>query len=307
MDLHAIDLNLLVAFRAFMAERSVTKAGVRIGRTQPAMSAALARLRHLLKDELFVRGPEGLVPTQRALDLAEPIGHALAEIERSLAPLQSFDPASATGSFSIALGSHPATVLLPALVETLARCAPGITLHIRGFQHRDELIRLLDEGAADAAVGVEASFKAARILQQPLFTERYVCVMRRNHPLAKADLDLDGFVALDHLLVSPEDDRRGAVDVALERIGRQRRLAVTLPQMHAAPRIVAHTDLIATLMERVVDTSEHRGELVKKPPPVDLPSVGFLLHWHRRNDAQVQQRWLREQIVAAAAGLTPTA
>ncbi|CAA9329566.1 MAG: Transcriptional regulator, LysR family, partial [uncultured Microvirga sp.] len=99
MDLHGIDLNLLVAFDALMAERSVTRAGTRIGRTQPAMSAALARLRALLKDELFVRAPGGLQPTPRALDLAEPLGRALAEIQRTLDFTQAFDPRSSATSF----------------------------------------------------------------------------------------------------------------------------------------------------------------------------------------------------------------
>src|SRR3546814_101524 len=148
MDLHGIDLNLLVAFDALMAERSVTRAGVRIGRTQPAMSAALSRLRALLQDELFIRGPEGLQPTPRALDLAEPLGHALAEIQRTLEFTQVFDPSKSSVTLSIGLSEHAAFVVLPKLLAVLRVQAPGILLRIRNFDHRDEVLSLLDLGGA---------------------------------------------------------------------------------------------------------------------------------------------------------------
>lgn len=124
MDLHGIDLNLLVAFDAFMAERSVTRAGARIGRSQPAMSAALSRLRALTEDELFVRSPAGLQPTARAIDLAEPLSRALADIERTLAFTQRFDPQFSTAIFTLGLSEHPAHIVLPRLVQQLREVAP---------------------------------------------------------------------------------------------------------------------------------------------------------------------------------------
>src|SRR5687767_5365939 len=130
MDLHGIDLNLLVAFDALMAERSVTCAGARIGRTQPAMSAALARLRALLRDELFVRGPDGLQPTPRALDLATPLSAALAQIQQTLAFTQDFDPASSAATVTLGLSEHPAFLLLPRLLPALQAAAPGIVLRV---------------------------------------------------------------------------------------------------------------------------------------------------------------------------------
>src|SRR5918998_1790205 len=154
MDLHGIDLNLVVAFDALMAERSVTRAGTRIGRTQPAMSAALARLRALLKDELFVRAPGGLQPTPRALDLAEPLGRALAEIQQTLDFTQAFDPRSSATSFKLGLSDHPAFVLLPKLVERLREAAPAATLRIVNFTARDDAVPILDGGEADLTVGV---------------------------------------------------------------------------------------------------------------------------------------------------------
>ncbi|WP_211241427.1 LysR family transcriptional regulator [Cystobacter fuscus] len=297
MDLHGIDLNLLVAFDALMAERSVTRAGTRIGRTQPAMSAALSRLRALLRDELFVRGPSGLQPTPRALELAEPLSRALAQIQRTLEFTQVFEPASSTGTFTIGLQEHPAFVLLPRLVSALRAVAPHVTLHVRGFTARDEAIGMLDAGEADVAIGVPPA-STDRILTRPLFEERFVCVLRKDHPAGREPLDLDRFLALSHLLVSPENDRFGHVDVELAKRGLKRRLGLTLPQMYAAPKLVASSDMIATLMEGVIESSGMGDALRVLPPPIALAPAAFVLSWHRRNDAHPAQRWFRDCIAA---------
>jgi DNA-binding transcriptional LysR family regulator len=302
VDLHGIDLNLLVAFDALMAERSVTRAGTRIGRTQPAMSAALSRLRNLLKDELFIRSPNGLQPTPRALDLAEPLGHALAEIQRTLEFTQGFDPSTSAVSFSLGLSDHPTFVLLPHLLAVLREKAPGITLRIRDFTARDDAISMLDSGEVDLTIGVPPS-PTGRILNRPLFQERFVCILRKGHPAAEAPLDLDNFLGLSHLLVSPENERFGIVDVALAKEGLKRRLALTLPQMYAAPVLIARSDMIATLMEGVVLASGHAHELSILPPPLDLEPIQFVLSWHRRNDVHPAQRWFRDCVASLAAAL----
>ena len=298
MDLHGIDLNLLVAFDALMAERSVTRAGVRIGRTQPAMSAALSRLRALLRDELFVRSPAGLQPTPRALDLAEPLTRALADIQRTLAFTQAFDPQTSSASFNLGLSEHPTFALLPRLAERLREAAPAVTLRVRSFTARDDAVALLDAGDIDLAVGVPPTATPGRILTRPLFEEHFVCVVRRGHPAAAAPLDLDAFLGLSHLLVSPEDERFGLVDAALARRGLKRRLALTLPQMYAVPLLVARSDMVATLMDGVVRASGHAGDLAVLPTPLALDPVPFVLSWHGRNDGHPAQRWFRDCIAS---------
>jgi DNA-binding transcriptional LysR family regulator len=300
--LHAIDLNLLVTFEALMAERSVTRAGTRIGRTQPAMSAALARLRHLFQDELFVRGPNGLEPTPRALDLAEPVAKSLRYAREALTFSESFDPRTASATFRLALSDHPAFLLLPRLLAELKRTAPGITLDVHGYSARDRQVELLDAGQIDMAVGVPPQ-TAPRILTHPLFEETFVCVLRVDHPSARGKLDLETFLALEHLLVSPEGDRFGHIDRKLGELGRRRRLGLTLPQMYVAPAVVAETDLVATLLRGVVEVSAHRERLALFEPPVDLPTIPFLLSWHQRNDTHPGQRWFREFIIAMARGV----
>lgn len=297
MDLHGIDLNLLVAFDALMQERSVTKAGIRIGRTQPAMSAALSRLRALFQDELLVRGPDGLQPTPRATDLAGPLQQALAEIQKTLAFTQRFEPQASTLTFTLGLSDHPAFVLLPQLMSALAGIAPDITLQVRNFSARDDAVEMLDTGAVDVTIGVPSA-AAGRILTQPLFEERFVCILRKGHPLATRPLDLESFLSLGHLLVSPENDRFGHVDIALARQGLKRRLALTLPHMYAAPLLVAQSEMIATLMAGVVAASGRESELAILEPPVELSPVPFVMSWHRRNDAHPAQRWFRETIAA---------
>ncbi|WP_042688739.1 LysR family transcriptional regulator [Azospirillum sp. B506] len=306
MDLYGIDLNLLVAFDALMAERSVTRAGARIGRTQPAMSAALARLRGLLKDELFVRGPKGLQPTPLALDLAHPIAQALTGLQRALEFTQSFDPSTSTASFTLGLSDHPTFALLPALLEVLREQAPGITLRIRNFIARDDAIGMLDAGEVDLTIGVPPS-ATGRILSRPLFEEHFVCVVRKGHPTVHPPLKLQGFLELPHLLVSPENESYGVVDAALAKQGLKRRLALTLPQLYAAPALVAQTDLIATLMEGVVAASGYEERLCIMPAPLDLPRILFALSWHRRNDVHPAQRWFRDMLasVPCRAGLHP--
>lgn len=298
MDLHGIDLNLLVAFDALMAERSVTKAAARVGRTQPAMSAALGRLRSLLGDDLFVRGPGGLQPTPRAIDLAEPLSQALAEIQRTLAFTQRFDPETSSASFGLALSYHPAALVLPRLMALLREVAPAVTLRVGSFDHRDDAVAILDTGQADIAIGVPPTVPpGGRILSRLLFTERFVCIMRKDHLAADRPLDLDAFLGLSHVLVSPENERFGVVDEALGARGLRRRLGLTLPHMFVAPSIVAQSDMIATVMAGVVDHCGQIDRLAIREPPLELPSPKFVMAWHRRNDAHPAQRWLRERIV----------
>lgn len=306
MDLHGIDLNLLVAFDALMAERNVTRAGARIYRSQPAMSAALSRLRILLKDELFVRSPNGLQPTPRALDLAEPISHALAEIQRTLDFTQGFDPQSSTSIFTVGLSDHPTFVLLPRLIEVLQDVAPMVALHVRSFTARDDAIAMLDAGEVDLAIGVPPTTSTGRILTRPLFEERFVCIVRKDHPVAQVPLNLETFLSLSHLLVSPENDHFGHVDAALARQGLKRRLALTLPQMYAAPLVVARSDMIATLMGGVVNLSGYADELCVLAPPLELESVSFVMSWHRRNDVHPSQLWFRS-CIGSLPGVMPSA
>ncbi|WP_420006261.1 LysR family transcriptional regulator [Arenibacterium sp. LLYu02] len=293
MNLNSIDLNLLVGFEALMAERNVTRAAARVGRTQPAMSGTLARLRDLMEDELFVRSASGLQPTPRALELHEPISRALAQIQSAFSFLERFEPETADTAFTIAMSDPPTLFLLPALFEELAREAPGITLHVRGFDDRDEAIALLDSGVVDVAIGVPPTEKAGRILSRPLFEDGFVTIMRTGHPAARGALTRDTFLAWPHVLFSPEDDRFGIVDQRLEDLGLRRNLVLTVPNATAAALVVERTDAFCTMLIGLALQFAASGKVIFAETPLDLPRAPFTMNWHRRNDANLAQRWFR--------------
>lgn len=303
MDFHGIDLNLLVAFDALMRERNVTRAAAQVGVSQPAMSAALSRLRKLLGDPLFLRGAPGLLPTPRARELAEPLLQALRQIETTLVSKPAFAPGKASLTLNLGLSDYPAFVLLPSLLEALEKQAPGVSLSVRAFNDRDEAVDLLDAGEIDAAIGVPPTHADGRILTRALLRDEFVTIVASDHPAARRGMDMDTYLALPHILVSPEGDRHGLVDRALAQQGRQRVLALTLPQMFAVPAVVARTRMTATVMKRVALHSSAGRQIALLPPPIALPEIVFDLIWHRRSDGSPAQRWFRAQIEAVAASL----
>jgi DNA-binding transcriptional LysR family regulator len=300
MDFHGFDLNLLVAFDALMRERNVTRAATQVGVSQPAMSAALSRLRNLLGDPLFLRSANGLLPTLRARDIAEPVSQALEQLASTLSKNPGFEPSTCVMTVRLGMQDYPAFVLMPTLVEALVQEAPGLTLNIHAFNNRDHAVDLLDAGIIDIAMGVPPTRVDGRILTRLLLRDDFVTIVSSSNPAASHGMDLKTYLALSHVLVSPEGDQFGLVDQALAKHGQERRLALTLPQMFAVPGIVARTDLTATILKRAAKGWADSG-LVSFKPPVDLPSVEFSLIWHRRCDAHPAQRWFRDFVSRHAA------
>jgi DNA-binding transcriptional LysR family regulator len=303
MDFHGIDLNLLVAFDALMNERNVTRAATQVGVSQPAMSAALSRLRTLLGDPLFQRSGTGLVPTARARDLASPVAAALRQIEAAMISQPVFQPETASMTFRLGLQDYPTLILLPALLAALERTVPGIALNVLAFNDRDAAVDLLDDGAIDVAIGVLPAHTDARILTRPLLRDEFVTIVSADHPAAGRPLDLNAYLDLRHVLVSPEGQLHGLVDQALAQQGRQRKLALTVPHIFAVPDVVARTGMAATILKRVAQHSQAGHRLVLLPPPLPLPEIDFHQIWHRRGDSHPAQRWFREFIAQQAAAL----
>ena len=303
MNFHGIDLNLLVAFDALMSERNVTRAAAHVGVSQPAMSAALARLRKLFGDPLFLRSADGLLPTPRARELSEPVTQALRRIEDAVVSPPRFVPAETSQTFTLGLSDYPALVLLPALMQALQEQAPRASLNVHAFSGRDNAVDLLDAGAVDAAVGVPPVQADRRIQTRPVLRDGFVAIVASNHPAARSGMDMKTWLSLPHALVSPEGERHGLVDQALAERGRQRALGLTLPQMFAVTSVVARTRMTATVLKRVALQSPAARKVVMFPPPVKLPEVVFHLVWHRRCDAHPAQRWFRELIASTAARL----
>jgi DNA-binding transcriptional LysR family regulator len=303
MDFHGIDLNLLAAFDALMSERNVTRAATQVGVSQPAMSAALSRLRTLLGDPLFLRSADGLLPTPRARELAGPISQALRQIEATLVKKPAFVPSEATLAFNLGLSDYPAFVLLPSLMEALGERAPGIAINVHAFNDRDHAVDLLDAGAIDAAIGVPPTHPEGRILTRPILCDEFVTIVASHHSAARRGMNMKTYLSLPHVLASPEGQRYGLVDQALAQQGKQRTLALTLPQMFALPAVVARTGMIATVMKRVALHSSAGRKLALFPPPMPLPEIVFHVIWHRRSEGNPAQQWLRALIESVAQAL----
>lgn len=295
----SVDLNLLVALDALLTERNVTRAAARVGLTQPAMSHALARLRRLFDDPLFVRTRGGILPTSRAEQLQEPIRRALREIEGALHGGPTFDPKTAQATFTIATSDYGAFVLVPDLAAAIAREAPGIDLRVLAIP--EPLGSELEDGSIDLVIGLTTGVPES-LRRQKLFDERFVCVMREGHPAAEKPLTLTRFLALRHALVAPRGRAGGIVDDLLAARGLSRRVALTVPHFLVAPRVIARTDLVLTLAGRVADAfAEHEG-LVVVPPPLALSGFSFHALWHVRRTRDPGHAWLRAKVLDAAGG-----
>ncbi len=303
MDFHGIDLNLLVAFNALMNERNVTRAAIQTGISQPAMSAALSRLRILLGDPLFQRSNAGLIPTPRARDLASPIAAVLQQIEQAMIIRPFFQPETAQVTFKIGLQDYPTVVLLPTLMQALEQTWPGVSLNVFAFNDRNAAVDLLDAGAIDVAIGVPPTNRDARIVTRPLLRDEFVTIVSREHQLAREPMNLDTYLDLQHVLVSPEGELHGLVDQILAQQGKQRRLVLTVPNIFAVPAVIARTRMAATILKRAARHSQTSHQLTIFSPPLALPEIEFHLIWHRRSDNSSAQVWFRELIAKHATTL----
>jgi DNA-binding transcriptional LysR family regulator len=298
INLAALDLNLLVVFDALMAERHVTRAGARLGLSQPATSNALARLRHLTQDDLFTRTAAGLVPTPRALALHRQLRPALHQVQTALLEEATFDPATSDRIFAIGMSDYVEFTLLPRLAHTLQRLAPRCGLQIRSGD-RPSLYTLLDNGTLDVACGVFPEAIAWH-QEQPLFHETYLCAARPAHPTLGDTLTIDQYLALPHLLISIKEDRRGRVDDLLAQQNLTRRVALSIPHFLAAPAVLSETDMIATLARRVAIAFAQNQGLKLLPPPLPLEGFTVGMRWHRSTQASPAAQWLRSVIAEVA-------
>jgi DNA-binding transcriptional LysR family regulator len=295
MNVHDLDLNLLRVFDSVLHERGVTPAAARLGLTQPAVSNALARLRNVLGDALFVRTPTGMDPTPFARELSEPVRQALALLESALAHGPGFDPATSTRAFRFYMSDLGQIEFLPPLVERVQRAAPGVRLEAVGLDTED-ISAALAAGALDLAMGFLPGL-GPPVQRQSLFRDPYLCLMRADHPTIGERLTKKLFLEASHALVIYRGGHR-VIEEALERAGIARRIALRVPHFTVVPMVLERTDLILTLPARVARVFERRGKLKALPPPLPIAPAEVALHWHERFEADPGNRWLREQIVA---------
>jgi DNA-binding transcriptional LysR family regulator len=295
--LHGLDLNLLRVFDALADERNVTRAAQRLGLSQSALSHALGRLRHLLGDELFVRARDGMVLTPRAEKLALGVRDAFERLDAALTSGAGFDPAASRQRFQIGASDYAEVTLLPRLIARLRTAAPAADVVVRVSGEDNE--RLLESGVLDVVLETIPA-QAPTLRSRELVKDRFVCLVSADHPTVKRTLSLKQYVELPHALVSQRGRPSGVVDRALEREGLRRRVGCIVPHFLAAPHVVAHSDLIVTIGERIARAYGPALGLRILSPPLMLPEFSLRMFWHARSHRDAPSRWLRAQIVSAA-------
>jgi DNA-binding transcriptional LysR family regulator len=302
VKLGAIDLNLLVVFDAVMQERNVTRAGERLALSQPAMSHALTRLRHMLKDDLFIRSPKGMLPTPRAEELAVPVRMALDGLQQSLEPTQ-FDPSKTTRKFRIAVDNYAAVVLVGLLAERVGKLAPHVVLEFLPSGTL-KVLDLLDHGELDLAIGPNSASRE-RFSNHVLIQDEFVAVLRKNHPAAGlARLSIEELAALPHLEISSARHSTDFVDQALAESKLARRIALHAPFLSAS-RILVTSDMTTVLPKRIAEELSLHLPLILRRLPFAPPIIKATMTWPRWLDHQPAHLWLRGVIAEASKDLGP--
>lgn len=306
-DLGTLDLNLLVALQALLQEANVTRAAERLGVTQPAMSRTLGRLRALFDDPLFVRAPAGLMPTPRAEALREKLDATLADVAGLISPPH-FDAASARGVWHISTTDYGANSMLPQVLERLHREAPDLDIAV-DIWREEQGFRELERGTVQLALSSVVQAPAG-IHGRGLGDDRFVTLLRAGHPSLAQALDLETFLRIPHILIHVGGtDPRGVVDIALARIGRERRVAVRVANFMAALAMAARTDMLVTVPRTLAHRYAGPIGLVERAVPLALPQVRYALLWHERLHHDPGHSWLRtlfyEEITRALADCAP--
>jgi DNA-binding transcriptional LysR family regulator len=293
MNLRGLDLNLIPVFEAIFTEGGITRAAERLNLTQPAVSNALARLRVAFNDQLFVRGADGMTPTSAAKAMIGPVREALAQLRVGLDPQSAFDPARSTRVFNIAAADIATLAILPALARQLERERAKTAFHWLQAP-RQEVASDFAAGQLDFAIDIPA-FARPDLASQHLFSDRYVCVLRRDHPRAGGRFTLAHFLALGHIAVSTRRRGKGVVDVALGRIGQRLTPTMRLPHFQPAFHAVMASDLalVAPL------SLAQRYDVAIRDLPVETPELDLMLFWRRDAMGDTGLAWARAMLVAA--------
>ena len=292
MEISRLDLNLLVVFHHLLLLKRVSAVAQTLGMSQPAVSSALGRLRASLGDELFLRTQRGMEPTPYALQLAEPVAFALDGLQQAFNVRAAFDSAKSSRSFTIAMTDVGEMYFLPVLVDKLSKVAPSVTLQIVSVT-QPSLKEDMASGRIDLAMGLLPQLQAG-FYQQALFHQKYICLMRQEHPLSnKRKFSLSSFTEAEHVRIVAAGTGHGRVDVALEKKKLRRNFRLTVPHYVALGDVLKHSDLIATVPERFADRILKPFDLVKHDLPIEVDQSAIYQFWHGRLHRDPGHQWLR--------------
>jgi len=304
IDLSHVDLNLLVLFEAVMSERHVGRAGARLHLSPSAVSHGLARLRRVLHDPLFLKYPKGVVPTDRAAELAAPIAEILQRVRDVISGAEGFDARRSNRRFTIGAPDAVSMVVMPPLLAALAKAAPQIDVSVRTSMPQTALADL-DTRQADVVVQPLVDVPP-RFVAMKLYEEEFGIALRAGHPLGTRPT-LAQYCAASHVLVSPTGDPLGRVDLELKKLGRTRRVAATVPSFLLALALVAETDLVAAVPRQVAGYARRLDVVMADPPaplaPLARSSINVIATRVALGDAGVA--WLLRTIAEVMAASTP--
>ena len=293
-----LDLYLLRCLVALAREEHVTRAAARMGTTQPAMSATLARLRKLLGDPLLVRTEKGMVPTPRALEAAASAQQALDLIDHILDDSSHFQPATAVSHFRVSTSETVGFLLMPSVIAALRILAPGVELSVQKLELQ-RVRQELEEGVTDLVIAFLRN-PPAGLRSKAVMRQKMSVIAAAAHPSIQSTLSLEQYVRYPHVFYAlgraDTSTLEGVVDEALSRAGVSRRVGASLPSTLASPVLVAYSDMLATVPERIARHFADHWKLQVLTPPVPLEDVCTSMFWHERMHNNIAHRWLRDRI-----------
>jgi LysR family nod box-dependent transcriptional activator len=303
MNLRKVDLNLLVILDALLTERSVSRAGERIGLSQPAVSAALARLREAFDDPLLVRVGREFALTRYASELVTPIRDALDRIELTLLQKPGFDPKCDRRHFSISASDYAALVLLAPFIRELSTEAPNVTIHL--LPRSRDVGRLLKSDQVDLVIEPVELFASNDFPSTPLFSDRWLCAVDSNNPHVRGSaITQEAFLQLPHLVYGIGEDRQlNLADQHLNKIGTRRTIGVTVESFLLTPFLIRGTHLVTLVLEKAARHLVQIESVRMVDCPFDVPEIHEAMYWHPRHTMDSGHQWLREKLRYVAANL----
>jgi DNA-binding transcriptional LysR family regulator len=298
-----IDLHLIRVLHTVLTERSVSKAALRLGMYQPAVSASLKRLRELAGDPLLVRSGAGMVPTDAGLRMIEPSASILRAAEMLFADARGFEPQSTTATFRVAAADYLDPLFLPMLVSQVKAQAPLCQIEIHPLSADSDYHAHLGQGEVDVVVGNWLKPPEELHLSK-LFADEIVCLVSNDHPAARRGWNAESWLEAEHIAPTPtHPGARGVIDDHLEGLGFRRNITARCPHFGLIPRMVASSLLVLTTGRQFCERFTERLPVKVLECPIDFPQLVYYQLWHERSHASASARWLRERVKQVAASL----
>ena len=293
-NLRQLDLNLLVALDVLITEASVTRAAEKLNMSQSAMSHSLKRLRTILQDDILIRTSREMEVTAYARQISDRVRQILSEIQSTFLEKEVFDPSTAKETFRIAASDYVESTIGTYLLQQLNTQAPGIRIRISNLD-KATVMNALDNNLIDVVIDAELPLKSWH-LEQNLYREEFVCVVKDDFT---TELSVSDYIKRSHILVSMRDDFQGAYDEILEKQQESRQVIWSTTHFMSVPLLLANSDCVALLPNRMAQQCAKAMNLKLFPPPIAIEGFAISLAWHQRNTNNSRHQWLRQQIVDA--------